>query len=330
MALIDPYPGHPIIGDPLDPVSVKAKFDALFQGVQAFDGSQILTKSITEAALADSINPRLRSSEMLPNMIVSGCVWSVVSGLNGTMSSGILYVNGYRVVVSSIGTHTFTANKDTYIDIDYLGNVYYQEVANNAVSPSLTANSVRVAIAIAGVALTSFTQGLLTPNATAPAVTSGAGTVTLILADSIGNAIYPNASRTRLLQTRTANQNSGPTTSEVVYNGFQANYLFPVIANRNYEISLNEPNVSGTGSGVSTDNNMKVAAYIGASKVGILGFPYSAKNGTGQSLYGAVPYTATATGAATLSLKFATPALAYGYTFSASTTEPAILMVKEI
>lgn len=159
MAVVDPYPGIPVDGGPGDAVPILGKFNALFQGVQNFDGSQINAGSVQSAALANNINPQVRGSETLSNFVYSGCIWSAVSGFSGTMTGGTIYVNGYRTIVSGVGANTFAASSDTYVDIDYLGNVYYLAVANNASSPSLTANALRVAKIITNAsAITSVVQ----------------------------------------------------------------------------------------------------------------------------------------------------------------------------
>lgn len=159
MALNPPFPNSPKNGDALDASPVLANLQAVYDAIQSFDGSQIASKSVVEAALADAINPRLRGSETLTPFVASGLVWTAGAGLLGSMTSGVLYYNGYRKTVNAISNHTFTASKDTYIDIDYLGNVYYTEVANGATSPALTANSTRIAKVVTnGSAITSVVQ----------------------------------------------------------------------------------------------------------------------------------------------------------------------------
>ncbi|BAS17641.1 hypothetical protein AHiyo8_59440 [Arthrobacter sp. Hiyo8] len=64
----------------------------------------------------------------------NGLVWSSVSGLNGTMTAGLAYVNisGVMLAVNlaAIASRAFTASKDTYVAVDVYGNVTYNEVAN--------------------------------------------------------------------------------------------------------------------------------------------------------------------------------------------------------
>ncbi len=145
-----PNPTVPTNGQSLDATPVLANLVAIEQAIDSFDGSQVQSKSIVEGALADAINPRLRDNDLFSEFVMSGCVWSATTGLAATMTGGIVYVNGYRTVVSAIASHTFTASKDTYVDIDYLGNVTYNETTNGGTPPSITANSVRAALVVTG------------------------------------------------------------------------------------------------------------------------------------------------------------------------------------
>lgn len=194
MAVTDPYPGQPTDGQALDAVPILAKFNALFQAIQAFDGSQINAGSVSAAALVSSINPNTLLHDTMQPFVQTGLIWSTVLGLNGTMTSGVLYgSNGssiFRVSVTGVGSNTFTASKDTYIDIDYNGNITYQAVSNNAASPALTANSIRVAIVVTnGTGITFINQGQTdcTLASFAPVLSSFG----LTSFDSLGNPIYP-------------------------------------------------------------------------------------------------------------------------------------------
>jgi hypothetical protein len=71
-------------------------------------------------------------SEAMPNFVVSGLVWSISSGLIGIMTAGVAIIDGIRVTGATILSKTFTASKDTYVDIDTDGTIHYTEVANNA------------------------------------------------------------------------------------------------------------------------------------------------------------------------------------------------------
>lgn len=119
------------------------------------------------------------------NFIQSGCIWSIGSGLQGSMTAGSVWINGVEYSVPSVANHSFTASVDTYIDYTVGTGITYTAVSNNAASPSLAANSVRIGIAVSSTSLSSFNQGAIL--ASAPVVNGSA----LAVSDSIGNKIYP-------------------------------------------------------------------------------------------------------------------------------------------
>lgn len=113
--------------------------------------------SITNPNITDSrvfIRPTNGVGLSLSSYIDSGCVWSIVSGLNGTMTAGVVYINVAGVMlpvsVATIASHTFTASKDTYISVDITGTITYQETTNGGTAPTLPANSVWLYIGISG------------------------------------------------------------------------------------------------------------------------------------------------------------------------------------
>lgn len=126
--------------------------------------------------------------------VASGLVWTADSAgvnRNGSMSSGVVYVNSRPLAINSISGHSFTASKDTYIDIlvnlDGTYTVVFTEVANNDPSPVLAASSIRVGIVVTGAGsiatAASINQGQ--ENRVLPIASSVAYSVT----DSLGNLI---------------------------------------------------------------------------------------------------------------------------------------------
>lgn len=166
-----PNPTSPTNGQSLDATPILANEVAIANAIASFDGSQIQAGTVPSSAFATTANPNTLIAAITQPFVQSGVVWTTVSGLAGTMSGGTIYYNGTPVTVNSVASHTFTASKDTYVDVDKNGNVTYQAVTNGAASPSLTANSVRVAVVITG----------------ASAITS----ITLNGIDTLGDYIYP-------------------------------------------------------------------------------------------------------------------------------------------
>jgi hypothetical protein len=75
---------------------------------------------------------------------------AVFVGINGLT---ILVVNGVQVSIADGDgrlTHTYTASKDTYIDVSAAGAFTYVPVANNSSVPALTAGCTRLAKVVSG------------------------------------------------------------------------------------------------------------------------------------------------------------------------------------
>ena len=120
-------------GDPIKSSNTNDDIIGLSDGTNDTDNNSLYT---------------FRLESLDPYFATDGCTWSQVSGLNGSMTSGKLYVQGNRVPVSAIGSKAFTASKDTYIDFSLSGVVKYSEVANNASPPTLDSGYTRNAIVI--------------------------------------------------------------------------------------------------------------------------------------------------------------------------------------
>lgn len=141
-------------------------------------GSTVIMASVDEyfKGLADgTLSTDPARTILLADHIVSGGVVAQSAGLVGTFSNIVFYLNGQRYSGTSIANKTYTASKDTYVDVTATSggavSVTYTEVANGAASPALAANNIRVAKVItSGAAITSVSQGSV---------------------DSLNNQIYP-------------------------------------------------------------------------------------------------------------------------------------------
>ena len=129
-------------------------------------GSTVIMASVDEyfEGLADgTLSTDPARTILIPNHIVSGGAVAQSAGLVGTFSNIVFYLNSQRYSGSSIANKTYTASKDTYVDVTAVSggavSVTYSEVANNATAPSLAANYVRVAkVVTSGAAITGVTQ----------------------------------------------------------------------------------------------------------------------------------------------------------------------------
>lgn len=258
MALVLPNPTVPTNGQPLDATPILQNELAIAQAIQAFDGSQIVAGSVATAALAANVNPNTLLAATTFPFVRTGCVWSAVSGLAGTMSGGTIYYNGIPVAVNSIASNTFAVSSDTYVDVDKNGNVTYQAVSNNSASPSLTANSVRVAIVVTGASAISFVnlgQTDISISGFAPIVSSNALSVT----DTLGNLIYPTDPNSKLLGYRpiiAALTGLSVTTSDLDLVGLAVPYIAP--GNRKIKATLYSADYSQSGGIGSSDTLIKI------------------------------------------------------------------------
>lgn len=103
------------------------------------------------------------------NHVNSGCTIPTSANLSSTIASGIAHING-KYVVANTTVKTFTASKDTYVDLKDDGTYAYVEVANGATTGmTLTLNSdgsdaLRIAkVVTSGTAVTSVTKTNLDP-----------------------------------------------------------------------------------------------------------------------------------------------------------------------
>lgn len=132
---------------------------------------------------SDIIDLRIKSSTIarladkgFQDFVGEGLVWSQKTGLIGKMTTGYAYING-ELVGKSYLEYTFTATKDTYIDLPLgskptsTNDLTITAVTNGAASPALAANSVRLA----------------------KVVTDGSGITSVVASgfDSLGNPYMP-------------------------------------------------------------------------------------------------------------------------------------------
>jgi hypothetical protein len=112
-----------------------------------FTGIEVESDGTNLRTIDDSTD-KITGSDILTDFTVSGLL-GVDPGASLTMTipGGIAYVIGRRVVKlvgSSDLTRTYTASKDTYVDISHTGAITYTEVNNGAGAPSVAANSLRL------------------------------------------------------------------------------------------------------------------------------------------------------------------------------------------
>lgn len=177
---------------------------------------------------------------------VSGLVWSGDSygvNRNASMTSGVVTVDGYRMDLSAVSSRTFTASRDTYIDVLRTGSsasLVYTEVTNNNTSPALASNSIRIGIIVTGAStianVGSVNQGQVDK------VLPIASSIPYAVTDSLGNLIcnrsaYPGVIGYRqIVSTFSANTGAGGITSYTDVTGLSVPFIVP--ANRRIKVTL--------------------------------------------------------------------------------------------
>lgn len=211
------------------------------------DTSATTTKRLAALVLKEYINPdtgyttpRVRMTEDEFDFVASGMVWSgdsYASTKNGSMTAGVIYINGRRISISAVTAHLFTASKDTYVDVldnvDGTGTVVYTEVANNAASPALAANSVRIAIIVTDTtdiqSVGSVNQGQ--ESKVLPIVSS----IPYAVTDSLGNLICPRDPQRKTLGYRQITSSATSSGTGNTATNLQVPVKIP--ANRKYKIT---------------------------------------------------------------------------------------------
>lgn len=172
-------------------------------------------------------------TELFFDYVASGMVWSgdsYASTRNASMTSGVIYINGRRLTATAVTSRSFTASKDTYIDASDNGDgtalLTYTEVANNAASPALAANNVRVGIIVTGASnianVGSVNQGQ--EEKVLPIASSVAYSVT----DSLGNLICPRDPSRKVLGYRHSRAAfSTASTTNVIVTGLSVPVIIP-------------------------------------------------------------------------------------------------------
>lgn len=117
---------------------------------------QPVNSSITQLPGTQSSGGIVQPYDLFSDFIVQGFKTPAGASLTGTMSTlpwpggsnaAVAYAGGHRVVKivgDSALTFTYTANRDTYNDIDYNGTITHTAVTNGAAAPTLAANSLRL------------------------------------------------------------------------------------------------------------------------------------------------------------------------------------------
>ncbi len=220
----------------------------------AVDTTAVLADGVvTNAKMATDVKPYTLMDENTFDHVASGCVWTgdaYGSTRAASMTSGVVYINGQRVAINLVSARTFTASRDTYVDVGTDGVIDYNEVTNNAASPALASGHVRLAIIVTGASnianVGSINQGeefkVLPIRSSIP----------MAVTDELGNLICPRDPNRRILGYRQILANA-TTTSNGTYvqiTGLAVPVIVP--ANRKIRITFGATMVTNQTSGITS------------------------------------------------------------------------------
>jgi hypothetical protein len=215
--------------------------------------ADLLTLFFTQTTIpAGGASPVTRHSETMFDFVASGGVWtgdSYAVNRNASMSAMVCYINGRRISITAVSARTFTASKDTYSDVldngDGTGTLVYTEVTNNAASPALASNSLRIGIIVTGAttiasvaAINQGQEGKLLPIATSQPYE---------VTDSLGNLICSRDPDHRTLGYRQITASPSVTsTSDVAITGLSCPVIVPQSGLRKVKIRARTGGVTNT------------------------------------------------------------------------------------
>lgn len=189
-------------------VTIKNAATATDPRISASGGDTNVNLNLRGKGLAKTVTIGAGAATIFPyDYVVSGCVLSgdsYGSTLNFSMTSGVVVINGNPVTVASFSASAATASKDTYVDVldngDGTGLVVKtggNVVNNNAASPALASNSIRIGIVVSGAgniaAAGSVNQGQ------EDRVLPIASSIPYSVSDSLGNLICPRDPSRKIL-----------------------------------------------------------------------------------------------------------------------------------
>jgi len=99
---------------------------------------------ISQSYGSDTQTMLLHTSDFFSDTVISGLLPATSSTLTSDISAGVAYVMGRRIVKGTT-SHTYTALKDTYVDLKGDGTYIFTEVDNGADAPPVAPDSIRLA-----------------------------------------------------------------------------------------------------------------------------------------------------------------------------------------
>lgn len=112
----------------------------------------VLAGKGTGKVMTDGLSPQMYANAQFDFIGSNEGVWTFTAGtLVGAMTAILnCFIAGLNATAAAVASKTFTASKDTYVDISSTGTLVYTEVANGAASPALAADSIRLGLIVSG------------------------------------------------------------------------------------------------------------------------------------------------------------------------------------
>lgn len=117
---------------------------AVVNGINNADGNLLQYRTVSEDKLTLNADPVTRWRETFNSYTYSGLLPATSASLVGNITSGVGYVDGYRVVKDTLTGHTYTATKYTYVDLKSDGTYVFTEVTPDS-APAIATASMRLA-----------------------------------------------------------------------------------------------------------------------------------------------------------------------------------------
>lgn len=323
----------PATASAVNEITVTNAATTVAPSISATGGDSTINLNLRGKGLAKTVTIGAGAAVIYPyDFVVSGCVISADSAgsnRNWSITAGVVVINGNPVTVALQSANTATASKDTYVDVldngDGTGLLVFTGgniVNNNAASPALASNSVRLGVIVTGAgsiaAAASINQGQ------EDRILPIASSIPYAVTDSLGNLICPRDPQRRILGYRQILANvSTPSTTAVQATGLSCPVIVPT--GRKVKISCYCYDLSTTGAAPGA-TRMSIWDGVVAAGTQLLQWDGATPSGAGYGSYLDVTVT-PASASKTYNVGYFTVA-AGTITLSCASTTPAYIKVE--
>lgn len=314
----------PATSSAVNEITVTNAATGVAPSISATGGDTAINLNLRGKGLAKTVTIGAGATTIFPyDYVVSGCVWSgdaYGSTRVASMTAGVVVINGNPITVAAVTSRTFTASKDTYVDVldagDGTGTVVYTEETNNAASSALAANSIRIGIIVTGAS--NIANAGSVNQGEESKVLPIASSVPYAVTDSLGNLICPRDPQRKTLGYKQITSAVTATTLAQA-TGLSCPVIVPT--GRKVKISVYCPNL--------TDSSSLSDIYIVEGTVGA-GTNLQISNGTAITANGPANYSEVTRTPATASVTYNVGLTGNGgtATMNAASTNPSWIRVE--